>query len=469
MTDSSRPVVLKFGGTSVADAAAVRRLTSIVRHEAQPSVVVVSALAGVTDALLTLADLARAGERSEVDRAIGLLQERHLELANSVADRARRALVAEAVNRMFDELRADVAMIEESRGASPGMLDRLAASGELLSSRIVASALAGAGLPAAWVDARRVIVTDDVHTRAVPQMEATCQSVGRELAPYLGRGYLPVVGGFVGATPDGRTTTLGRGGSDYSAAIIGACLGAREIQIWTDVDGMLTADPRLVEGPRVVSHLSFAQAYELAYYGAKVLHPGTIEPAVAHDIPVRVLNSRRPDAIGTKITATAPVAHRPLTALAGKRQVTVLEIESKSWLGSSHQLVRRVLDALEREQATPMLMTVAEQRLTVALDDPRDVEAIVREVSQVASVTCHSELGIVCAVGGLERVDAGLVAEILGTLDGVGLRMVSQPSPGRTVVFLLDQRELQTAMTRLHDHFFGEPATAAPVGYGHQI
>ena len=158
-----------------------------------------------------------------------------------------------------------------------------------------------------------------------------------------------------------------------------------------------------------------------------------------------------------------------MTALAGKRKVTVLEIESKSWLGSSHQLVRRVLDVLERYQATPMLMTVAEQRMTVALDDPRDVEAIVREVSQVGRVTCHSGLGIVCAVGGLDRVDAGLVAEILGTLDGVGLRMVSQPSPGRTVVFLLDQRELQTAMTRLHDHFFGEPPTVAPVGYGHRI
>ena len=212
---------------------------------------------------------------------------------------------------MFDELRADVAMIEKSRAASPSMLNRLAASGELLSSRIVAAALAGAGLSAAWVDARRVIVTDDVHTRAVPQMEATGQSVGRELAPYLERGYLPVVGGFVGATPDGRTTTLGRGGSDYSAAVIGACLGAREIQIWTDVDGMLTADPRLVEGPRVVSHLSFAQAYELAYYGAKVLHPGTIEPAVAHDIPVRVLNSSGPTRLARPSRRRRPLPTAP--------------------------------------------------------------------------------------------------------------------------------------------------------------
>jgi aspartate kinase len=460
----ARPLVLKFGGTSVSDAAAVRRVASIVRRQEPPLVVVVSALAGVTDALLAVAERARNGAGAEVERVEAALLERHLELADAVADRARRSLLSEAVRALFDELRADLAAIREARALMPERIDRVAAYGELLSSRIVASALAGAGLAAAWVDARRVIVTDDAYTRAVPQMDATSRAAARELAPYLDRGYLPVMGGFVAATRDGRTTTLGRGGSDYSAAIVGAVLSAREIQIWTDVDGLLTADPRLVEDPRVVSHLSFSQAYDLAYYGAKVLHPATIAPAVAHDIPVRVLNSRRPESAGTTISATAPAAAAPLTGLAGKRQVTVVEIDSNRTLGP-HEFARRVLETFERHSTPIVLMTASDARLSVAIDETRALEGIVDELSAVAHVSCHHQLGIVCAVGG-RRHGGSLVAEILGALHGLGLRMVSQPSPGRTVVCVLDQRELQTAMTRLHDRFFGGEPAASPVAYG---
>jgi aspartate kinase len=465
LTEGSRPRVLKFGGTSVADAVAVRRLASIVRQQEPPLVVVVSALAGVTDALLAAAERSREGAAAEVERVETALLERHLELANAVADRARRALLAESVRALFEDLHADLAAVGEARDLPPDRIDRVGAYGELLSSRIVASALAGAGLAAAWVDARRVIVTDDTYTRAVPEMEATRRAAARELAPYLGRGYLPVMGGFVGATSDGRTTTLGRGGSDYSAAIVAACLSAREIQIWTDVDGMLTADPRLVEDPRLVSHLSFSQAYELAYFGAKVLHPSTIEPAVAHDIPVRVLNSRRPESTGTIISAAAPPAHSTLTALAGKRQVTVVEIESNRTVGA-HEFVRRVLETFERHRTPIVLMTVSDARVSIAVDDTRTLDRVVHDLSAIAGVSCHHELGIVCAVGGRPRVNRTLVADVLGALDGVNLRMVSEPSPGRTVVCVLDQRELQTAMARLHDRFFGDQPAPAPLAYG---
>jgi aspartate kinase len=456
--------VLKFGGTSVADAMAVRRLVAIVRQQVRPPVVVVSALAGVTDGLLALAERAREGASAEVARAEAALVDRHLELANAVADRARRALLAESVRSLFDELRADLESIAAAGDLTPGRLDRVAAYGELLSSRIVAAALAGAALPAAWVDARRVIVTDDGHTQATPDMEATRQAVTRELAPYLGRAYLPVMGGFVGATKDGRTTTLGRGGSDYSAAIVAACLAASEIQIWTDVDGMLTADPRLVEAPQLVSHLSFSQAYELAYYGAKVLHPGTIEPAVAHDIPVRVLNARRPESTGTTITADTPSTAEGLTALAAKRQVTVLEIESNRTMGPS-EFLRRALEPFERYRVPIVCMTAADARVSIVVDDTRALDAIVAELSVVAEVRCHHELGILCAVGGDQGVEAPLVADILSALGGVNLRIVSQPSSRGALVCVLERRELQSAMTRLHDRFFGGWPAPAPVAF----
>jgi aspartate kinase len=439
-------------------------VASIVRHQGRPTVVVVSALAEVTDTLLGLADRARDGGQAERAGAQAALLQRHLDLANAVADRARRALLAEAVRTLFDDLNVDLESIA-AQGTSPARLDRVAAYGELLSSRIVASALTGTGLAAAWVDPRRVIVTNDSHTRALPDMEATRRAVAREVVPYLGQGYLPVLGGFVGATSDGRTTTLGRGGSDYSAAIVAACVSAREIQIWTDVDGVLTADPRLVEGAQLVSQLSFSQAYDLAYYGAKVLHPSTMEPAVAHDIPVRVLNARQPEGPGTSITSHGSPAGSTLTALAGTPQVTVVEVESKLPLGTDG-FARRVLETFERYETPIVLMTASGTEISIALVDTRRLEDIVVELALFAEVSSHHELGLLCAVGGRQRLEGPLVAEILDALDGTVLRMVSQPSHGRTVVCVLDQRQLQSAMTRLHDRFFAGRPASAPVAYG---
>jgi aspartate kinase len=246
---------------------------------------------------------AGAGDMEGAKASLHDLRQRHLKIAHVISDVPQRHAVEAAIDREFDEIDRIVQALGVLREVSPRWLDTLAATGEILSSQVVAAALTTRGLLATWVDARQAMVTDGEYTAAAPLFEETTAALMTHADPALAAGRIPVIGGFVGATTSGITTTLGRGGSDFSAAIVGACLGANEIQIWTDVDGMLTADPRIVSDPQVVPHLSFAEASELAYFGAKVLHPATIQPAVARNIPVRILNSHRAHALGTLITS----------------------------------------------------------------------------------------------------------------------------------------------------------------------
>src|SRR5688500_13599884 len=321
-------VVQKFGGTSVADPAAIRRLIEIVRtaraRDGRGPAVVVSAMSGVTDALLGVAAAAGSARTDEALTRGEQLRERHLAAAGELVPGAEHAALAAHIGESFDQLAAVVRALGVLREVSPRTLDVVASMGELLSSRLIAAAIVEAGLPGEWVDARRAIVTNDDHTRAAPLMRETTAALRASVMPAIDAGRIPVLGGFVGATAEGHTTTLGRGGSDYSGALVGAGIDAREIQIWTDVDGMLTADPRVIKQPRLVPRLSFLEAAELAYFGAKVLHPSTILPAVERDIPVRILNSKRPDGAGTLVTATGSSDGPPLTALACQRDVTVL-------------------------------------------------------------------------------------------------------------------------------------------------
>jgi aspartate kinase len=308
-------------------------------------------------------------------------------------------------------------------------------------------------VPAAWVDARLVIVTDAEFTCAVPDMAATCARAKRAIAPVTDRGEVAVVGGFIGATADGITTTLGRGGSDYSAAIAGACLDVEEIQIWTDVDGMLTADPRVVPAPRVVPQLSFAEASELAYFGAKVLHPSTILPAVAKNIPVRILNSHRPDNPGTLITADPQPTDAHLTAIACKRDVTVIDITSSRML-MAHGFLRRLFEVFERFKTAVDVVTTSEVSVSVTVDDTRRLDAIVDNLRGFADVSCEREMAIICAVGEDIHEDPKAFGRALSALDTIPLRMVSQAASRRNITFVLKDSDVPQAMMRLHDTFF---------------
>jgi len=462
--------VLKFGGTSVADRAAIERLAGIVRAEREGdprpgTVVVVSALGGVTDQLLALAEAARRGDADGAITTIEALRARHHDVAGVITDASARAEVEAAIDEQFGHLRAAARALSVLRELSPRSLDAVAAVGELLSSRLVAAALNSLGVESAWADPRRLIVTDDHFTSAIPQMAGTFEQAVVALTPILESGRVAVTGGFVGATRAGVTTTLGRGGSDYSASILGAALGVDEIQIWTDVDGMLTADPRVYPTPRLVPQLSFAEASELAYFGAKVLHPKTIQPALAREIPVRILNARRPGTPGTRITAEAGRQDAPVTAFACKRQVTVIDVTSTGML-EAHGFLRRLFEVFERSHTSVDVVTTSEVSVSVTVDDTRRLDAITRELETFADVAVDGDLSLLGVVGDRLRADPATFGRIITALGRVPLKLVSQAASRRNVTLVLPDADLEVAVARLHDEFFGEAAALTPAAAG---
>jgi aspartate kinase len=377
-------------------------------------------------------------------------------MAAAVAPASGTTLQA-SVRADFDSLIGLVHALAVLREVSPRSLDAVLAAGEIVSSRIVAAALADHDIPATWVDARSVLVTDAEHTGAVPDMDATRRRLQDRARRHVDAGQVVVIGGFIGATRNGVTTTLGRGGSDYSAAIFGAALDADEIQIWTDVDGMLTADPRLVPDARLVPRLSFAEASELAYFGAKVLHPSTILPAVTRNIPVRILNARRPERAGTVITADAASADGELAAIACKRNVTVIDITSSRML-MAHGFLRRLFEVFERFKTAVDVVTTSEVSVSVTIDDTRRLNDILENLRHFAEVGCEPDMAIVSAVGESLRSGPALFARAVTALDRIALRLVSQAAGRRNITFVLRDADVPAAMERLHEEFFaGRP------------
>jgi aspartate kinase len=410
-------------------------------------------MSGVTDALLGIAAAAGGGRLEDALTRLDQLRERHMAGAQALAPKEAKGALGQQIDQQFDDLTALARALAVLREVSPRTLDVVAAAGELLSSRIVAAALAGADLPSEWVDARRAIITTGDHTRALPLAAETDAALRATVRAVVDAGRVPVLGGFVASTIDGHTTTLGRGGSDYSGAIVGAGIGAREIQIWTDVDGMLTADPRIIAAPKLVPQLSFAEAAELAYFGAKVLHPSTILPAVERNIPVRILNSRRADGPGTTITAEPPPGATPLTALACKRDVTVVDITSSRML-MAYGFLRRVFEVFERYTTAVDVVTTSEVTVSVTVDDRRHLESIVEELSEFSQVAVEHEMALLCAVGDRLRNEPAIAARAVGVLEEVPLRMISQAASRRNITVILRQADLPHAMNRLHEEFF---------------
>jgi aspartate kinase len=450
-------VVQKFGGTSVADPEAIRRLIEIVRtartRDGRGPVVVVSAMSKVTDALLGIASTAGAGRTGEALQRVDDLRERHASAVRALVSGPVQTPLLAHIAGQFDQLADIVRALAVLREVSPRTLDVVAAMGELLSSRVVAVALTEAGVPADWVDARCALVTDAEHTRANPLGPETHAALRKTVVPILDGGRVAVLGGFVGATTDGHTTTLGRGGSDYSGAIVGAGIGASEIQIWTDVDGMLSADPRVIASPRLIAQLSFAEAAELAYFGAKVLHPSTILPAVERNIPVRILNSWKPDGAGTLITAQSDGSDTRLTGLASKKDVTIIDITSTRML-MAYGFLRRVFEVFERFRTAVDMVTTSEVSVSVTVDDERNLDAIAQALSEFSEVSIERDLALLCAVGDSLQGAPEIAARVVSVLEEVPLKMISQAASRRNITVVLKQSDLPHAMQRLHEEFF---------------
>ncbi|WP_291165270.1 lysine-sensitive aspartokinase 3 [Gemmatimonas sp. UBA7669] len=446
-------IVCKFGGTSVADAAAIGRVIDIIaaKRDRQP-VVVVSALGGATNQLLDVAHKASQGELLAAVQIIEQLRERHLREAATLLDGAPDAEeLAHEIGVTFDEL-AHLAEAFRTLGyLTPRSLDTVAAIGELLSSQIVAAAFRHRGFEADFVDARDVVRTNDFFTKAEPDVDGIAQASQQVLLPLIQRGRIPVVGGFVGATASRVTTTLGRGGSDFSASLIGAAIDAEAIEIWTDVDGMLTADPRVIPTAQLIERISFEEAAELAAFGAKVLHPATIAPAVQRGIPVYVFNSRRPEGKGTMIAFDAP--RLPVRAIAGKRSATMVKLRSSRML-LAPGFLRRVFEVFERHRTSVDVVTTSEVSVSVTLDDTHNLAAILQDLAEFGDVSVERRSGVLAVVGAGLADGSAALAQAMAALGPIKVHMASLSATGINFTLVVDDEQVVPAMQRLHATFF---------------
>jgi aspartate kinase len=446
-------VVLKFGGSSVATASALARVRDIVARARRPRVVVVSALAGVTDRLVTAA--ARAGAR-DLDAAFSALHDlraRHASLAGVVRDPADRETLLGQLDQGWSDVDTLLRAAALVKACSPASTDAVVAHGELASSRVVAAFFRDCGLPAKWVDARTVVATDARHQHATPLREETATRAAGVLKPLLECGVIPVLGGFIGATPEGTTSTLGRGGSDYSASLIGACLGADEIQIWTDVDGMLTADPRVFGRAVPVDRLSFSEASALSHFGAKVLCPLALTPAIDADISVRILNSRHATRRGTLVTGRPVRRAAPLAAIACRPDLCVLEVRLASDASRPASLAD-VFGACARAGVAVHLSAVSDVSVSVAVDEGHAVDNVVTQIAPGLDVRRHSGLALIAVVGDRLRHDPCESARVFSALDRIPLHLVSRTPGSNHLAVVVDQSDLAFATATLHQRFF---------------
>jgi aspartate kinase len=449
-------IVMKFGGTSVQDAAAIDRAAAIVRGRVpEKPVVVVSALSKVTDALLAAGRVAGDGDRDGAVDLARALRERHYNTASellgtSVFSEFHGELEAEF--DALDELLRGIAAVGE---ITPRTSDLVVSFGERLSSRIVASTLQARGVEAIHVDARDLLVTDDAHTRAVPQFEETYERFRTRVAPLAEKDQVPVMGGFIGATRQGVTTTIGRGGGDFSAAIAGAGLGASRIEIWTDVDGMMTTDPNLVPQARRIKFISFEEAAELAYFGAKVLHPATVLPAVQRNIPVYVRNSRNPQCEGTCVQAAAPPCRNAFKAIAVKKRINLVDVAAARSL-STQGFLRSIFDTFDRHNLAVDAVSISGVSVSLTVDSSEGIPALAADLGKLADVKYEGKKALVCLVGENIRETPGIVAKVFGALGNIKVRMISQGASEINLTFVVEEDDMIDVVQRLHKEFFSD-------------
>jgi aspartate kinase len=455
-------VVMKFGGTSVEDAAAIRRLIGIVQSRvgAQP-VVVVSALARVTDQLLDAGKAAAQGHLGSALATVRNIYVRHEELADSLVDGSAYSTLDRELRGDFRALEALLHDLESSRQLDLKAQDQLLGFGECFSSRLVKEALCESGVNAAHVDARTCIVTDARHGQASPVWDVTEQRLQETVSPLLERGQVPVLGGFIASTCDGVPTTLGRGGSDFSAAIVGAALCAARVEIWTDVDGIMTTDPKLCSDARVIRKMSFDEAAELAHFGAKVLHPATLAPAMRENIPVYVLNSKRPEGEGTEIVARAKTGN-VVSAITAKRKVAAVEIETAQAVDS--ELLRTVYAVFDRHSCSVDVMATSLGRISLLVGSTAGLPAIAADLQGVAEVRWQNHKALVCLVGENIRQQPDVASRVFAAVSDLDVRVVCQGASDRTISFLVEESKVEESVQRLHAIFFSQPEPARDWG-----
>ena len=453
--------IMKFGGTSVEGATAFKNAAGIVfdRQSLRP-VVVVSAMAGFTDALIGSVQqaLTVGGDAgaAEIIRGLEKHFDRHLRVIDAL-------LLSEAarMRQLIDQSRVEIRELLDEAAAEAGgdrdrrkfFADAIVSYGERLSAALLAAVLMENQVVSRDVDARRCVITDDDYGCATPLMAETFCNTQKELEPLIESSCVPVLGGFIGSTLTGETTTLGRGGSDYTAALIGAALKAKEIQIWTDVPGVLTADPRLVASARTVPHLSFEEAAELAYFGAKVLHPKTLHPAIERDIPVRICNSRAQEGGSTLVVGESKKSPQTVKAIAHKTGVTTVQVTSTRMLGA-YGFLRALFEVFEEHKTAVDVVTTSEVSVSLSLDDTTWLGEIVAKLEKLGSVTIEEKRAILCVVGEGLRTTPGIAARIFSTISDINVSLISQGASRINLTFAVEEERVRETVARLHKEFF---------------
>ncbi len=454
-------IVMKVGGTSVEDAAAMRQVKEIVRSQLNRSpVVVLSAIAGATNCLLACARIAADGDMRKSEALALELRNRHHEIIGDLCGSNSTAIsLRSMVNDTIGEL------ITLSKGLtilgelSPRSLDAFGSAGERMSSAIFNAYLNENGIASELVDARSFMVTNEQYTKAAPLFDAIERLAPEKIMPHIAKGKVVVTQGFIGATMNGITTTLGRGGSDYSAAIIGAALGVDEIQIWTDVDGIMTSDPRIVPNAMKLDILSFQEASELAYFGAKVLHPSTIIPAIEKKIPVVVLNSKRPSSTGTRIVPEPIKNNLDVKAIVCKKGITVINILSTRML-MAYGFMESIFSVFSRFKTSVDLVSTSEVCVSMTIDNDIFLDDILKELKNFADVTVFTHKAIICIIGEQMRATAGITNRIFNALHDVEILMISQGASEINMSVVIEEKFVEEAVQRLHNVFFPQQSSS---------
>jgi aspartate kinase len=450
-------IVMKFGGTSVQDAAAISNVIDIVSRRLDRSpVVVLSAMAGVTNALLRVAQSAKERRFDEASLLIDEIRDRHRSTAQELLDEAASVKAIErdieSRTRELENLARSVATLGE---LTPRTQDAIVSFGERLSSLIVTAAMNARGLSGQLVDSREFIRTDDRFTKAAPLMDEIAERSERVLLPLVKSGCVPVAQGFIGSTLDGVTTTIGRGGSDYSAALIGSTLKADEIEIWTDVDGLMTADPRIVPTAKRIRVISFAEASELSYFGAKVLHPSTVLPAIERGIPVHIYNTLNPACEGTLIVADSKSSSSVVKSIAFKRGATVVNVNSTRML-QAFGFLHKIFEVFDHYETSVDVVTTSEVSVSMTLDDTNQLNAITRDLAGIGEVTVERKKAIVCVVGDNLKFTSGIAARLFEAIRKTNINMISQGASEINVSFVIDEDDVDSVVRSLHERFFSD-------------
>jgi len=450
-------VVMKFGGTSVEDPEAIRRTAAIVAGrvaKGKQTVVVVSAMAKVTDMLLRAAATAAQGDRTGALALSSRLRSRHRDTAAALVKNSA-ALVSQ-IDEKFDSLDEILRGLSAILELTPRISDLIVSYGERFSSRIVAAAFREQGIHAAHIDAREVVITDSQFQKAIPQDALIEKRSQEKLVPLLAAGQVPVMGGFIASNEAGITTTLGRGGSDFTAALIGGALQAEAIEIWTDVDGIMTADPRVCPDALRVKVISFEEAAELAYFGAKVLHPATILPAVKKNIPVLVLNSRNASCEGTRIISLPPHCKSPFKSIAVKKKLSIIDVVASRML-MTHGYMKSIFDIFDKHQCPVDMVSTSEVSVSLTVDSNDKLPLIAADLGQLADVKYEGRKALVCLVGDDIRGRNGMAGQVFTAVSHINVRMISQGASEINMSFMIDEDDADEAVRSLHAAFFKDP------------